>query len=81
MQDHRAREVMEKPCSYLFEGENDNIYSVCNYVSELIYATNAPQHFIRIFLIWRYNINWFPFRSCHIKFYLVDILLFHCVSM
>ncbi|XP_045786550.1 uncharacterized protein LOC123881847 [Trifolium pratense] len=45
MQDHRAREVMEKPCNYMFEGENDNICSVCNYGGELILCDQCPSAF------------------------------------
>jgi hypothetical protein len=45
MQDHKAREVMEEPCNYLFEGENDNICSVCNYGGELILCDQCPSAF------------------------------------
>ncbi|RHN56522.1 putative histone acetyltransferase chromatin regulator PHD family [Medicago truncatula] len=42
MQDHRTREITEKPHNDLFEGENDNICSVCNYGGELILCDQCP---------------------------------------
>ncbi|XP_004517273.2 uncharacterized protein [Cicer arietinum] len=45
MQYHRRKEVAEKPCSDPFEGENDNICSVCNYGGELILCDQCPSSF------------------------------------
>jgi len=42
MQDHRTREITEKLHNDLFEGENDNICSVCNYGGELILCDQCP---------------------------------------
>lgn len=45
MHDQRSRETKEKPCNNLFEGENDNICSVCNYGGELILCDQCPSSF------------------------------------
>ncbi|CAL5189672.1 unnamed protein product [Lathyrus oleraceus] len=45
MHDHRSREANEKPCYNLFDGENDNICSVCNYGGELILCDQCPSSF------------------------------------
>ncbi|KAL2584991.1 hypothetical protein AAZV13_14G160600 [Glycine max] len=45
MHDHRTREDMNRPCSDLCEGENDNICSVCQYGGELVLCDRCPSAF------------------------------------
>lgn len=45
MHDHRTREIMEEPCNDLFQGENDNICSICNYGGELLLCDQCPSSF------------------------------------
>ncbi|KAL2317482.1 hypothetical protein Fmac_031358 [Flemingia macrophylla] len=47
MQDHRIKEDINRPCSDLCEGENDNVCSVCHYGGELILCDQCPSAFHR----------------------------------
>ncbi|XP_057442246.1 uncharacterized protein LOC130733973 [Lotus japonicus] len=45
MHEHRVGETMEQPSIDLFQGENDNICTVCNYGGELILCDRCPSSF------------------------------------
>lgn len=74
MHDNRTREDMNRPRNHLFEGENDDICSVCQYGGELILCDQCPSAFHRTCL--GLKVNCFPSQLCQLS----AIFLFYSLS-